>query len=323
MAHDARFVIRAEEYRPAYRALLGSGELARRVEQALAGLEVCQVCPRLCGINRLEDEVGVCRTGRYARISSYFPHPGEENPLRGWRGSGTIFFVWCNLRCVFCQNFEISQSAEGRTETPERIARMMLDLQEQGCHNINFVTPEHVVPQMLEALQIAAQGGLNLPIVYNTSAYDSLESLHLLDGVVDIYMPDFKIWDPALAKRYLKAEDYPEVARAAIREMHRQVGDLLLDERGIARRGLLLRHLVMPGGAAGTPEVARWLAEDVSRDTYINLMAQYHPAGRVGRERYPELNRRITHQEYREAYQAAQAAGLWRFDERPGRTILL
>ncbi len=310
------FFIPSNQFEPAYLRLYRSGELAERVRRALEGLAACRVCPRACGVDRQANRTAVCKTGRYARVSSYFPHFGEENCLRGWRGSGTIFFAWCNLRCQFCQNYEVSHLGYGMEVTPERLAAMMLELQAEGCHNINLVTPEHVVPQVLEALVLAVEAGLRLPIVYNTSAYDSLESLRLLDGVVDIYMPDFKIWDPDLAHRYLLARDYPEAARQAIREMHRQVGDLKIDEHGLAKRGLLVRHLVMPGGVAGTAEIMQFLASEVSPHTYVNLMAQYYPAGRVSSERFAEINRRITPQEYQEALAVARQAGLYRFDER-------
>jgi putative pyruvate formate lyase activating enzyme len=223
---SASFRLSSQAFEPAYLALYRSGELQRRADAARASLSQCCVCPRDCGVDRLANKQAACKTGRYAVVSSYFPHLGEENCLRGWRGSGTIFFSWCNLRCVFCQNFDISQIGEGKPMRPEQLAWMMLDLQAAGCHNINFVTPEHVVPQILEALVIAVEGSLRLPIVYNTSAYDSLDSLHLMDGVVDVYMPDFKIWDSELSLRYLKARDYPEAARRAIKEMHRQVGVL-------------------------------------------------------------------------------------------------
>ncbi|GIV20378.1 MAG: radical SAM protein [Armatimonadota bacterium] len=310
-----RYLLPARSFEPAYLALHRRGELQRRAEEAIASLRECRVCPRNCGVNRLADEKGICRTGRYARVSSYFPHHGEEDCLRGWNGSGTIFFSWCNLRCVFCQNSDLSHRGEGVEVSPEHLAGMMLSLQRMGCHNINLVTPEHVVPQVLEALVLAVEGGLRLPIVYNTSAYDGMESLHLLDGVVDIYMPDFKIWDPEKAHRYLKARDYPEVARKAIQEMHRQVGVLKFDENGLAKRGLLVRHLVMPGGVAGTEHILRFLAEQVAPDTYVNVMAQYHPAGMVSSERYPEIHRRITAQEYWHAVRLAEQLGL-RLDER-------
>ncbi len=314
-----RFLIPSRTFEPAYLALHRTGELRRRAEAALERLYECRVCPRNCGVNRMADKTAACKSGRYAAVASYFSHFGEEDCLRGWNGSGTIFFSWCNLRCVFCQNFDVSQEGIGRVTPPERLAAMMLELQAMGCHNINFVTPEHVVPQILEALVLAVEGGLRLPIVYNTSAYDSLDSLRLMDGVVDIYMPDFKMWDPRLSLRYLKAKDYPEAARRAIKEMHRQVGDLKFDEFGLARRGLLVRHLVMPGGVAGTAEIMRFLAEEVSRDTYVNLMDQYYPAGKVSEEKYGEINRRITSREYQEALRAAREAGLWRFDERRPR----
>jgi putative pyruvate formate lyase activating enzyme len=313
---DKRFLVPSKDFEPAYLVLHRSGELKERAQKAVAGLAECLVCPRECGVDRLADKTATCKTGRYALVSSHFPHLGEEDPLRGWRGSGTIFFTQCNLRCVFCQNFDISQMSSGVETPPKRIAEMMLELQHMGCHNINFVTPEHVVPQVLEALVVAVEAGLRLPIVYNTSAYDSMDSLRLMDGVVDIYMPDFKIWDNQHTLTYLKAKDYPQAAREAIKEMHRQVGVLKMDEKGIAKRGVLIRHLVMPGDVAGTPEIMGWLAEKCSPDTYVNIMAQYHPAGKVNRNKYLEINRRVRAEEMEAAYEAATAAGLWRFDER-------
>ena len=488
------FIIRSQDFEPAYLRLYRSGELQRRVRAALESLSSCRVCPRDCRADRLAGKTAACQTGRYARVSSYFPHGGEEDCLRGWRGSGTIFFSWCNLRCVFCchpdtfvstnqgamriadlfelgkseqalngghvrfedrsvrvvtregklakvakifrhpfsgdlirikpfncppllltsnhkvfaisrhipgqvekvpaaeltrdhyllvpkrviagtdqvnslicqrhsrwseveqwylvpihkieripyngpvfnlevddadhsylasfvavsncQNYDVSQIGHGEETRPERLAEMMLELQALGCHNINFVTPEHVVPQILEALPGAIEGGLRLPIVYNTSAYDSLESLHDMDGVVDIYMPDFKIWDARLALKYLRAKDYPEAARRAIKEMHRQVGELKMDEHGLARRGVLVRHLVMPDGIAGTRDVMRFLAREISPHTYVNIMAQYYPAGKVTADQFGEINRRITRQEHTNAVAAAKEAGLHRFDER-------
>ncbi|HZY31911.1 MAG TPA: radical SAM protein [Candidatus Methylomirabilis sp.] len=306
----------AEPFEPAYLRSFESGELARKAEEAVASLKMCRVCPWDCEIDRLADQTKVCKTGRYARVGSYFPHFGEEDCLRGWNGSGTIFFSWCNLRCVFCQNFDLSQQGKGREVTPEELARMMLALQANGCHNINFVTPEHVVPQILEALPLAIHAGLRLPIVYNTSAYDSLESIRLMEGVVDIYMPDFKFWDPELAKRYVKARDYPQAARAAIKEMHRQVGPLVFDAHGLAGRGVLVRHLVMPGGMGGTREVMRFLATELSPDTYVNIMAQYRPTGKVNRENYPEIDRMVTPMEHQEAVRIAYDEGLHRLDER-------
>jgi putative pyruvate formate lyase activating enzyme len=311
-----QFIISRQEFEPAYLSLYRTGELADRVQRAIKGLEACRVCPRNCESNRLADERGVCKTGRLAVVSSAFPHFGEEDVLRGRGGSGTIFFSNCNLRCVFCQNADISQDGQGAEISPSNLAQMMLRLQALGCHNINFVTPEHVVPQVLEALLLAVESGLRLPIVYNTSAYDSLHSLRLLDGVVDIYMPDFKIWDRDTSLRYLRAKDYPDAARRAIAEMHRQVGPLKMDGTGIALRGVLLRHLVMPESVAGTPAIMRFLAQDISPNTYVNLMSQYRPAAKVNRERYPEINRRITREEFARAFQAAREYGLWRFDRR-------
>ena len=313
---DSVFTISSRDFEPAYLALHRSGELRRRAQQAVQRLEHCLVCPRNCGVDRLSDRTAACKTGRLARVSSYFPHLGEEDCLRGWRGSGTIFFSLCNLRCVFCQNFEISQAGQGQLTSPQRLAEMMLELQAMGCHNLNFVTPEHVVPQILEALPPAVESGLRLPLVYNTSAYDSLDSMQLMDGIVDIYMPDFKFWDEERSLRYLKARDYPAAARRAILEMHRQVGELKLDEHGLAKRGVLLRHLVMPGEIAGTEAIMRFVAEQVSPDSYVNVMGQYYPAGKVDQNKYSEINRRISEPELKLAVQTARRAGLWRLDER-------
>ena len=307
-----------EGFRPAYLETYESGALARKVEDALDALRSCRICPRDCDVDRLADERAVCKTGRRARVASAFPHFGEEDCLRGWNGSGTIFFSQCNLRCVFCQNFDISWQGEGEELSARQIAALAIRLQEQGCHNLNFVTPEHVVPQVLEAVHEAVGMGLRVPIVYNTSAYDSLHSLRLLDGVVDVYMPDFKVWDPETARRLILAEDYPERAREVLREMHRQVGDLTVDEDGLALRGLLVRHLVMPAGLAGSDEVFRFLADEVSPETYVNVMDQYFPAGQVTArpERYAEIGRPTSPTEFLEAVQLARRAGLHRLDER-------
>ena len=310
------YVVERRGFQPAYLRLYESGELRRRVEMALDKLADCRLCPRDCGVNRLENKFAVCKTGRYAVVSSYFAHFGEEDCLRGTRGSGTIFFGWCNLRCVFCQNYEVSWLGEGRASPPDELARMMIYLQELGCHNINFVTPEHVVPQILEALPLAIERGLRLPLVYNTSAYDSLDSLQLMDGVIDIYMPDFKFWDPEMARRYIKAPNYPEAARRAIREMHRQVGPLVFDENGFALRGLLIRHLVMPGDIAGTRQILQWIASELDCATYVDLMDQYYPAGKVSGTEYVEISRRITPKEYRLALEGARAVGLRCLDHR-------
>jgi putative pyruvate formate lyase activating enzyme len=315
---ESNFVL--EPFEPAYTGL-SDAELAARAQRGLAELEACQACPRNCQVNRLEDETRVCKTGRYARVASAFAHMGEEACLRGWNGSGTIFFSLCNLQCVFCQNWDISQQASGVECPPDKIAEIMLALQRKGCHNINFVTPEHVVPQVLEAIAAAIPSGLNVPLVYNTSAYDSLSSLRLLDGIVDIYMPDFKFWNRETAKRLAGAPDYPERAREAVLEMQRQVGVLKVSPDGIARRGILLRHLVMPGHLDETEAIFGWLAKDVSPDTHVNIMGQYHPDHRVTRRDaetaspYEDINRCPTRDEMRAAYRAARNAGLWRFDK--------
>jgi len=318
-AADPRFVRPRSEFTPAYLSTWESGLLAEKVEEALEELRVCRVCPRDCDVDRLADKRAICKTGRWARVASAFPHHGEEDCLRGVRGSGTLFFSHCNLRCVFCQNYDISWEGSGREVAAEELAALMLELQDLGCHNINFVTPEHVVPQVLEALMIAVGKGLRLPLVYNTSGYDSLRSIELLDGVVDIYMPDFKFWDCDTARRLVLAEDYPGRARGAFRAMHRQTGDLVFDEDGIALRGLLVRHLVMPEGLAGTREITRFLARELSPDTFVNLMGQYSPAAQVVRkpDQYSEIGRRISHEEYLEAFEIAVEEGLHRFDHRP------
>ena len=317
---DPRFTL--SHFEPAYLKLHRRGELAERVTGALEELADCCACPRNCHINRLANEKRVCNTGRYAIVSSAFAHFGEEDCLRGWRGSGTIFFGLCNLRCVFCQNWDISQQLSGREHTAAEIAELMLALQAHGCHNINFVTPEHVAPQVIEAIAAAVPAGLRLPIVYNTSGYDALSSLRLLDGLIDIYMPDFKFWHRESARKLAKAKDYPERAREAILEMHRQVGDLKFGNDGLARRGLLLRHLVMPGQTDEAAEIFAWLASEVSRDTYVNIMSQYRPQYQVGaiakegQKKYAEIDRRPSSGEIEMAYRAARRAGLWRFDER-------
>ncbi len=310
-----------EPFEPAYLKYLRSGELKRRVAEAYARLEACDICARKCHVNRrLSAEGAGCRTGERAIVSSYGPHFGEEDPLVGRGGSGTIFFSWCNLRCQYCQNYEISQGGSGQEVEPEELARMMLSLQSQGCHNVNFVSPSHVVPQILAGLLIAAEAGLRLPLVYNTGGYDSLKTLALLDGVVDIYMPDMKYADAGAGERLSKVRNYPRANQAAVKEMHRQVGDLAMDEQGVARRGLLVRHLVLPEELAGTAEIVRFLRDEISPDTYINVMAQYRPCYRA--REYPPLDRSITNQEYATAVRLAQEAGL-RLDERKSRLIWL
>ena len=315
-------------FRPAYLSLPRE-DLHERARQAVATLADCRACPRDCRVNRLEDKYSACKTGRYAVVSSHFPHFGEEDCLRGWNGSGTIFFSHCNLRCIFCQNWEISWAIKPGKEDapkgspPEAIAGMMLELQEIGCHNVNFVTPEHVVPQVLEAVAVAVEYGLKVPIIYNTSAYDSMESLAFMDGIVDVYMPDFKYWSAEASRTYMKAENYPEAAKAAIKEMHRQVGDLIFDADGLAQRGLLIRHLVMPGNLDETRAILEWIATELGPNTYVNLMDQYYPAGKVSAVKYPEINRRLHPEEFREAQHLAREVGLHRLDARQPHPRLL
>jgi len=314
---DGRFIQPRKFFVPTYVKAFEEGVLQQRAAQAVESLRSCRVCPRDCDVDRFNNKIGVCKSGRLARVASAFPHFGEEDCLRGWNGSGTIFFGWCNLRCVFCQNFETSQHGEGTEVTAAELARILLDLQDIGCHNINFVTPEHVVPQILEALGIAVERGLRLPLVYNTSAYDSLESIQWMDGIVDIYMPDFKLWDAEHCRKYLVASDYADAARAVIAAMHAQVGELKVDEDGLALRGLLVRHLVMPGLLDDTREIMRWIATTLSRDTYVNVMDQYYPAYKAETEpRFAEINRGISDNEFCHAIELARAAGLWRLDTR-------
>jgi putative pyruvate formate lyase activating enzyme len=318
---EAIEAFRLADFLPRYHRLAESGELSERANRARQAQKECRLCPRDCRVNRLIDERRFCKTGVHAIVSSAFPHHGEEDCLRGTRGSGTIFFSSCNLRCVFCQNADISQGAEGEELTAEQIAVAMLGLQRVGCHNINFVTPSHVVPQIIEAVGIAATGGLCLPLVYNTNAYDALATLELLDGIVDIYMPDTKFFASSSAARLCKARDYPERAQAAIREMHRQVGPLVFGEDDVARRGVLVRHLVMPGLIEESGATMRWLADELSKDTFVNIMAQYRPANLVpaarrgGELRYAEIARRPTEGEIDAVFEIARQAGLWRFDE--------
>lgn len=287
-----------------------SGELSERIERLREILKQCHLCPRRCGIDRTKGEKGYCRAPYELMVSSAFPHFGEEPPLVGRYGSGTIFLTHCNLRCVFCQNYDISHLGHGEKIGPEELAKIMLYLQRQGCHNINFVTPTHYVPQIVEALPLAIEGGLRIPLVYNSGGYDSLEVIKLLEGIFDIYMPDIKFLNATHSQRYCNAPDYPEVVKTIIKEMHRQVGNLLIDERGIAQRGLLVRHLVMPNGVADTEEVLRFIAEEISVHTYINIMDQYRPLYKA--YDFPEIARRITPTEYLEAINIARNLGLYR-----------
>ena len=298
-------------FTPAY-LRLPPNILSDNVREAEEILKDCTLCPRECRVDRTSDQQGFCRTGDKPFISSYGPHFGEEKPLVGRFGSGAIFMGNCNLGCLFCQNYSISHLGEGIEISFEKLADIMLSLQKEGCHNINFVTPTHQMPMILRSLLIASEKGLNIPVVYNCGGYESLHAIEILDGIVDIYMPDFKYRDPAMALKYSKAEDYPQSAMAAIKEMHRQVGDLVTDQRGIAMRGLLVRHLVLPEGIAGTSGVVKFLAEEISKYTYINIMDQYHPCFKAFDQ--PPLNRRITPQEYADAVQIAIDGGLKRID---------
>ncbi len=304
-------------FKAVYLETNASGDLDSKIAEARSILEDCVLCPRKCRVNRSQGETGICKTGANAVVCSFHPHFGEESPLVGAHGSGTIFFSHCNLLCNFCQNYEISHGGEGREVSDGQLARMMLALQQEGCHNINFVTPSHVVPQILSALKIAVSAGLHLPLVYNTSAYDQVETLGLLEGVFDIYMPDFKFWDPEMALLTCQARDYPEVARTALAEMQRQVGDLVMDANGLARRGILLRHLVLPDDLAGTREIMGFVYKNISPHTYVNIMPQYRPCGRAWETK--GLNRAITAAEFEAAIQAAAGAGIIRFDQRRWR----
>lgn len=306
-------------FEPAYIKTYRKGKLDEKINAAHAILSKCRLCPRKCGVNRLKGEQGVCHTGENAVVSSYDAHFGEEDPLVGKHGSGTVFFSNCNLLCIFCQNYDISHKGEGREVLPEELAEIFLSLQSMGCHNINFVTPTHVVPQILSALGIAVKGGLSLPLVYNSSGYELCETLKILDGIIDIYMPDFKFWDSKVAKALCKASDYPEAARKALKEMHRQVGDLVVNEEGVAQRGLLIRHLVLPEGLAGTRDIMRFVANEISKNSYVNVMAQYRPCGQA--YTMPPLNRVLARDEYLDAVRAAQEEGITRLDQRR-RTFL-
>ena len=303
-----------EAWEPVYLETHRRGLLQAKIDAAYEILSQCSLCPRTCLVDRHHGELGLCRTNDKPVVSSYGPHFGEEDPLVGSQGSGTIFFTHCNLYCLFCQNYEISHGGEGEEITVADLAAAMLYLQKRGCHNINFVTPSHQVYQILAALPAAIAGGLNVPLVYNTGGYDAVETLRLLDGVVDIYMPDFKFWDPQVAGDFCSAEDYPEIARQAVREMHRQVGDLAMDDKGVARRGLLVRHLVLPDDLSGTRGVMEFLSREISPHTYVNVMGQYRPCGRAAQ--HPILRKFLTGLEHEEALRLAREAGLTRLDRR-------
>ncbi len=291
-------------------------QLRERAAQARKLQSPCRLCPRACGADRLANETGLCRAGRLVPLASWGPHHGEEGPLSGWNGSGTVFFGGCPLACVFCQNWDISQAGRWEEVSVRELAAVFLRVQAARCHNLNLVTPTHVVADILEALALAVEQGFRLPVVYNTGGYDSVETLELLEGVVDIYMPDAKYMDSKVGRDLSGVPDYPQRMQEALCEMHRQVGDLVLDAEGLAVRGLLVRHLVLPGGLAGTRELAAFLAERISRNTYVNVMAQYRPCHRAWeQETYPELGRRPTAEEMAEAYAAFLEAGITRFDE--------
>lgn len=299
---------------PSYIEQYRAGKLSERVEEALGLLESCCLCPRECNVNRLKNEKGFCETGRNIRIASYNSHFGEEAPLVGVHGSGTIFVSSCNLLCSFCQNYEISHLNEGYELEPEQVAALMIQLSDRGCHNINFVTPTHVIPQLLEALLVAAENGLSIPLVYNSSGYEKKESLELLDGIFDIYMPDFKFWESSWSERYCRAGNYTDKVKSAIREMHRQAGDLVLDDNGIAIKGLLIRHLVMPNNVSGTSEIMNFISREICKDTYVNVMDQYRPCGDVHDDEF--INQRLSVGEFSRAMKSAKKAGLKRLDSR-------
>ena len=309
-----------KHFEPAYIKTFEKGLLQEKIKTAYNLLSPCNLCPRKCRVDRLSGETGVCKTAKQAWVSSYNPHFGEEAPLVGKHGSGTIFFTHCNLMCLFCQNFDISHESCGQKISNEELAAIMLALQQQGCHNINFVTPSHVVPQILAALEIAVQQGLCVPLVYNSGAYDLPSTLRLMEGVFDIYMPDFKFWDPEVAESACQAADYAEVACKALKEMHRQVGDLITDDAGVARQGLLIRHLVLPGGMAGTRKIMRFIAREISTRSYVNIMSQYRPCGRAAE--ISGLNAFLSPADSRTALQEAKEEGITRLDQ-PRRTFVL
>ncbi len=303
-----------QDPQPVYFETYENGLFPDIIQKARRILEDCTLCPRVCGADRTKGEKGFCEAGLHPEVSSYSPHFGEERPLVGHQGSGTIFLTHCNLGCLFCQNYSISHLGEGEKISIQRLSRMMLELQRLGCHNINFVSPTHYVPQILEALPLAIEMGLAIPLVYNTGGYDALETLRLLDGVFDIYMPDFKYNRGDVAGRYSQAPDYPQVAKMALKEMFRQVGDLQINKEGIALRGLLVRHLVLPEDLAGTKEIMRFLANSISRNTYVNIMDQYYPCGNIPLD--SPLRRRITSEEFNRAIALAKEEGITRLDKR-------
>lgn len=297
-----------QSYTPVYTSAFKIGQFKTLKKELRKRLLNCKLCPRNCGINRMNDEKGVCNTGKFAMVSSASPHFGEEPPLVGQNGSGTVFFTNCNLLCSFCQNHDISHNADGVEIRDDDLADLMIRLQEMGCHNINLVTPSHVVPQIITALEKAIRRGLSIPLVYNTSCYDNIETLKFLDGIIDIYMPDLKFFSAEIARKTCNAVNYPDVARKAVIEMHRQVGNLIFNKRGIAQKGLLIRHLVMPGQLNDTREIIKFIVNEISPLTHVNIMPQYRPFGNL--DHFPEFNRRLTNDEYEEAMNIAKDEGL-------------
>lgn len=297
---------------PIYLKTFKEGFFKQKLESAKALLRECRVCPRICKVNRIANELGECQTGLNPIISSYFPHFGEEAPLVGYKGSGTIFIAGCNLKCLFCQNYDISHMVEGKTVSIERFSEMMVELQDIGCHNINIVTPTHIVPQLVEAVYFAVKNGLRLPIVYNSGGYDSISILKILDGIIDIYMPDFKFFDDTIASRYTDVSDYAKVAKIAFKEMYRQVGDLTM-ENGIAKRGLLVRHLVMPNMLEDSKKIIQYIVNEISPNTYLNIMPQYRPAGEASL--YPEISKALKYSEFTSALKYAKSLGFNRLDK--------
>lgn len=293
---------------PSYLRIYKTGKLGKVAEHAAGLLADCGICPHRCGVNRLKEEKGVCRTGSKAVVYSYMAHHGEEPPISGEKGSGTIFFANCNMACCYCQNFQFSQTGQGREVTADELASLMLELQANGCHNINLVTPTHVMPQILSALCIAAGKGLNVPLVYNSSGYELPEMIYLLDDIIDIYLPDMRYSDPDMALKYSRARDYPLYNQASVREMQRQTGDPVFNEQTIMERGLIVRHLVLPGNISGTGQVMKFLAEEISVDTYVSLMSQYFPCNKA--KEFPELDRKISLEEFNEAQKEMETCGL-------------
>jgi len=294
---------------PAYLDVFNSGKLEGLIEQAFIMLESCIICPRQCKVNRLKNELGICKTGLKAKLCSYMSHHGEEPPISGQRGSGTIFFSHCNMSCVYCQNYEFSQVGEGREVDPEELAGFMLELQGIGCHNINLVTPTHVMPQILKALHIAILKGLRIPLVYNTGGYELPEAIKLLEGVVDIYLADMRYADSEMSVKYSNAPEYPRYNQASVKEMHRQVGIADMDDQGIIKKGLIVRHLVMPNNVSGTAKIMKFIAQELSLEIYISLMSQYTPYYKA--QEFTDISRRATLEEYKEAEEVMHRYGLY------------